>query len=136
MSDLIVCISCVKSKKDTASQAKDIYTSALFKGMYSYAKKLNPKSIFILSAMHGLLHPDQIIEPYEKTLNNMSADEQRAWARHVLIQLEMQTDIQVDKFIFLAGDKYRKHLLSYIPNHEIPMKGLKLGQQLQWLSTQ
>ena len=136
MSDLIVCISCVKSKRDTASHAKDIYTSALFKGMYSYAKKLDPKEIFILSAMHGLLHPDQIIEPYEKTLNNMSASEQKEGARRVLIQIKIKTDIQTDKFVFLAGDKYRKHLLPHIPNHVIPMKGLKLGQQLKWLSTQ
>jgi hypothetical protein len=35
---------------------------------------------FILSAEHGLVSPDLILAPYERTLNAMSALERKAWA--------------------------------------------------------
>ncbi len=57
----IALISCVKTKRNAASKAKDLYISSLFKMNYTYAQRTCDK-IFILSAKHGLLDENQIID--------------------------------------------------------------------------
>lgn len=133
MSNTIVCISCVKSKRSSNCAAKDMYTSPLFRLRLLYAQKLQPQKIFILSAKYGLLKPDDVIAPYEKTLKTMKASERSAWAEKVLLALRQEADLQEDKFIFLAGELYRKNLVGHIRHCEVPMDGMPLGRQLQWL---
>lgn len=134
--NLIVCISCVKSKRPQACIAENMYTSPLFQGMLAYAKSLNPQKIFILSAKYGLLAMDDMIEPYEKTLKNMTKGEKKAWADAVLTRLRKETDLAKDQFIFLAGLPYRENLIPHINNYQVPMKGMPFGRQLQWLGEQ
>jgi hypothetical protein len=130
----IVLISCVSKKRDHRSKAKDLYISALFMKNLEYARQLKPNMIFILSALHGLLDLGTEIEPYDKTLNKMSSQERKSWSKVVLDQLTQVADLERDQFIFLAGLNYRKFLLPEITYFEIPMDGLRIGQQLQWLT--
>lgn len=132
----IVLISCVKRKRDHRAKAKDLYTSTLFKLCYKYAQLLNPDAIYILSAKYHLLECAQEIEPYELTLNTMKKAQVQAWAEKVTGQLHKVADLQNDKFIFLAGEKYRKYLIPAMNNYEIPMQGLGLGKQLAWLKNE
>lgn len=128
-----VLISCVSQKLDHPALSKDLYTSTLFKFCYRYATSLKPDAVFILSAKYGLVSCDQEIAPYDMTLNEMKAGEVKKWSERVLVELRKQTDLQKDLFIFLTGDKYRKYLLPHIRNYQIPMKGLRIGEQLSWL---
>jgi len=130
----IVLISCVSQKQLYRSKAKDLYISALFKKNLAYARRLNPDAIYILSAKYGLLDLETEIDPYNQTLNTMSAAENRSWAEKVLQQLGRVADLKQDHFIFLAGEKYRKNLLPHLTSYEIPMEGLSIGRQLQALS--
>ncbi len=132
----IVLLSCVKSKRDYRCRAGDMYTSTLFKKGMAYAQSVKPKSIFILSAKYGLLSPDDIIDPYEKTLKNMQADERQQWAQDVIMELRKRCDLNKDQFVFLAGTPYRENLVRHLTHYEVPMEGLSFGQQLQWLSCQ
>lgn len=132
----IVLISCVSKKLDRKATAEKIYTSSLFKKNLTYAKSLKPNGIFILSAKHGLLKLTDKIEPYDKTLNKMSVNEQREWSKAVVSKLKSVADLKNDQFTFLAGDKYRKYLLPELEHIKIPMQGLKIGEQLQWLTKQ
>lgn len=127
-------ISCVSKKLQKKITAEKIYISSLFKKNLKYAKSLNPDLILILSAKHGVLELNQEIEPYDKTLNKMNKKESEEWAEKVLNQLKNISDLKKDNFIFLAGNNYRKNILSEITNYEVPMKGLKIGKQLQWLT--
>ena len=102
----IVLVSCVKSKRTVPSKARDLYTSPLFKKMMRYALSLEPKEIFILSALHGLLDLDKVILPYEKTLNNMKVKDRKDWSEEVIASLEERCDLQNDEFVLLAGRKY------------------------------
>ena len=129
----IVLISCVSKKKDEKSKVKDIYISPLFRYNLSYAFSMHPDKIFVLSAKHGLLNLDDYIAPYDITLNKMKTSEIIAWSKHVLTQLEQVSDLNNDKFIFLAGEKYRKHLITAITNYEIPLAGKTIGNQLKFL---
>jgi hypothetical protein len=80
----IVLISCVSQKRTFRSKTKDIYISALFKKNLAYARRLNPDAIYVLSAKYGLLDLKAEIDPYNLTLNTMSAKEIRSWADRVL----------------------------------------------------
>ena len=130
----IVLISCVSQKRPYRSKAKDLYISALFKKNLAYARRLNPDAIYILSAKYGLLDLETEIDPYNLTLNTMSAGEIRNWADRILHQLQQLANLHDDHFIFLAGMKYRKYLLPHIRSYEIPLEGLSIGKQLQALS--
>jgi hypothetical protein len=129
----IILMSCVSQKLSHKARAKELYISPLFKLTLKYANSLKPDKIFILSAKHGLISLDEEIEPYNLTLNNLKEQERKEWAEKVLINLKQQADLKEDEFIFLAGEKYRKHLLPHLTNYKIPMKGLGIGKQLQFL---
>lgn len=128
----VVLISCVSKKKDYPCKAVELYDSTLFKSAYEYAKRQNPDQIFILSAKYGLLKIDEIIEPYNETLNAKSIYECKTWAEAVIRNLRENYDLQNDEFVFLAGDRYRKYLLPYIKNFSIPLEGLPIGKQLKY----
>ena len=130
---IIVLISCVSKKLSNRVKAKDIYVSPLFKMNLKFARSFNPDKIFILSAKWGLIDLDKEIEPYNKTLNKMNSIEKIHWANNVLHDLREITDLDKDEFIFLAGENYRKYLVPYIKNYKIPLKGLSIGRQLQYL---
>ena len=116
--------------------ARDLYTSDWFLKASSYAVK-NSNRWFILSAKYGLLDPDDVIEPYDKTLNNMPVKARRDWAVKVLDELIPQLN-NGDQVVFLAGMKYREFLVDPLYARgcqvEIPMEGLRIGEQLSWLS--
>src|SRR5688572_10768538 len=134
----IALVSCVKSKRAFPAQAKDLYVSTLFSGLRRYAER-NSNSWFVLSAEHGLLHPDQVIAPYERTLLTMRKGERLAWAARVTEQLMpiLSRDAGNCEVLFLAGDRYREFIEPFMVSRgykvTVPLKGLPIGEQLQWL---
>lgn len=129
----VVFISCVSKKLSRKAKAQDLYVSPLFKLNLAYAKKLKPNKIFILSAKHGLLRLTDVITPYDTTLNTMHDRERRAWGAKVMKQLEGKVNLKKDKFVFLAGGRYRKYLMPHMAHVEIPMMHLGIGKQLAFL---
>jgi hypothetical protein len=129
-------VSCVSMKRPEPSLARDLYLSPWFLKARAYVESTN-SPWFILSAEYGLLRPDQIVAPYERTLNTMGIHDRREWARRVLDGLVPQLG-GVGRIIVLAGARYREFLLPVLrqacPVVEIPMEGLTIGRQLQWLS--
>lgn len=113
-----------------------MYTSALFKKMMSYAHSLEPKQIFILSALHGLLELEEVISPYEKTLKSIGVQGRKAWAKNVLASLRDCCNFREDEFVILAGSPYREYLAPELSHCTVPMEGLTFGQQLKWLGEQ
>lgn len=132
-SRLIVLISCAARKRQHRARAQDLYVSPLFQRQLAYARKLSPDAIFILSAKYGLVGPDEEIEPYDQTLKDMGAIEQRAWAERVLVELREKTCLLSDHFIVLAGDAYRRYLTPALAHWEAPLERLTIGRQLQKL---
>lgn len=129
----IILISCCGPKLKVRSRAKDIYISPRFKYCLQCAKRLRPDMIFILSSKYGLLNMYKEIDPYDETLNNKSVVEVRRWSVDVVRELNKVSDLRNDMFIFLAGERYRKYILPYINSYRIPLKGMRIGQQLKFL---
>lgn len=131
----IALISCASKKLERKAKAQELYNSHLFKLNLEYARR-NTERAFILSAKYGLLELDDEIEPYNLTLNNMKDSEIKQWAEKVLESLKNKANLQEDEFIFLAGEKYRRHLIDSLKNSSIPMKNLGIGKQLKFLKEQ
>lgn len=132
----IVLIACVKSKLVHRAMARQMYVSPLFRLMLKYAEGLRPDAIFILSAKYGLLGLDEEIDDYNVTLNTMPVAQVREWAQRTLGQLRQRADLEADRFIFLASKKYREHLVPHVRSSEVPMEGLRIGEQLRFLKEQ
>lgn len=138
LSDALVLVSCVKSKRPHAAKARDLYTSPLFTMARDLAEA-HGSEIRILSALYGLVEPDREIAPYEYTLNKLGVAKRRAWAESVLADL-LPLAKKHGRVVFLAGERYREYLVGPISRSgidvQVPMEGLTLGQQLSWLKSQ
>jgi hypothetical protein len=110
-----------------------MYRSALFKAQHRYALICCDR-FYILSAKHGLLHPDTIIEPYEQRLPAGPA--RLAWGRRVAQQLDAaEPDLDVG-LVVLAGSAYAD---AFDPEDrdwpwEEPLRGLGIGERIAWLN--
>lgn len=136
--DTVVLVSCVSQKRARATAAKDLYVSDWFVKARAYAERLGVPW-FILSAEYGLVDPDAVIAPYEKTLNTMSSPARRDWADRVFSQLRSAAP-DARSVVFLAGARYREFLAERLRARgitvEVPMQGLRIGEQLSWLGRQ
>lgn len=131
----IALISCVKQKADKPQKARELYISSLFVKSLEYTEKIiKADKIFVLSAKYGLVPIDKVIEPYEKTLNNMKKNERVEWANEVLSELSKVSDIMKDEYYILAGKNYYENIYKRLKNVKIVMEGLQLGQRLQFLN--
>jgi len=124
----IALISCTSRKKAYKCPARDLYSESLrFRLSYAFAKLVADK-IFILSAKYGLVSEEIIIEPYNETLKEKSAQERREWGDMVLNELRKVSDLENDEFIVLAGEDYHENLLPHLNHFWIPLKGKALGE--------
>ena len=127
-------ISCGKRKASDPAPARDLYQGDLFQKSLAYAEQVvGVDESYILSAKHGLIALDEVIAPYEMTLNTMGVADIREWADRVLGQLWSVADLEKDRFTILAGANYRKFLVPHMRNVEVPLEGLMFGQQLRFL---
>lgn len=130
----MVFIACSSKKHPRKTKAKELYTSTLFKLSLAFARTLQPDNIFILSAKHGLVELEQELKPYEQTLNTMPVHKVKNWAENVREQMETKgIDFKNDEIVFLAGEKYRKYILPHLQNVYVPLQGMRIGEQLQYL---
>lgn len=127
-------LSCVSRKRGRPAPAKDLYTSDWFRKARAYVERNNGRWK-ILSAEYGLVDPEAVIAPYERTLNNMRIADRRLWAAQVMSELQPLL-AGVDRVVILAGERYREFLVeeirSLVPEVEIPLRGLRIGKQLAW----
>lgn len=136
MSKTIALVACVSKKNKSPMSARDLYISDWFLKASAYADRISDQW-FILSAKYGLLDPDDVIDPYDETLNKMPVKARRDWAVRVQDELIPQLNYG-DQLVILAGMKYREFLVDPLGARgfqvEIPMEGLRIGEQLSWLS--
>ncbi len=74
----IALISCTKSKRDYPCRAREMYgAKSPWSARACSLAQLVADQIYFLSARHGLLPEDQVIEPYSEALGDKSREEQR-----------------------------------------------------------
>lgn len=133
-------VACAAQKLARAAPAKDLYVSQLFRAARAYCEAHYDRW-YVLSALHGLVEPDTILEPYNVTLNGMSPAEVYTW--NVKVLAAMREAIPHDAHLFVhAGKNYRGWMAGpFIEGCpwwlgeawiDVPLEGLGIGQQLAW----
>jgi len=126
-------IGCSASKLSGSHHAKDLYIGALFKAAKAYCEH-NQLQYLILSANYGLIWPTELIRDYDLPINHLSKSERAAWGIRVLRRLDSLSMTSRSKScLFLAGSAYYEPLAGRLPNVQLPLKGLGIGQQKAWL---
>lgn len=81
---VVALVACAKTKTDCPARARHLYNlSTLFRAASTWAEA-HADRWYILSAKHGLLHPDQVLEPYDTSLYDLPAHGRREWSDLVL----------------------------------------------------
>lgn len=106
-------ISCSAGKLDHAAPARELYTGPLFVFASEWISENGSIDEWaILSAKHGLVMPDDVIEPYDLALHSLAAAEQRVWCERVGAQLMERWGDRVI-YTVLAGADYRAALRGF-----------------------
>jgi len=127
-------VGCVKDKADSPQRAKDLYLSALFTGRRSYVEQ-SCSEWWILSAEHGLVHPEEVLAPYDVALKDESRAVRRQWSASVLKAMDSQIVPGPDDVVEVhAGAEYRDFglvdgLCIRGCTVEIPTEGMRIGHQ-------
>lgn len=96
---------------------------------------------FVLSAKHGLLAPDDVIDPYDERMQGKprivgGRRIPSAWAgdvsRALLLRLGVD-GIRSTTFVVLAGKAYADHVATLSLRCEYPLAGMGIGQRKAWL---
>ena len=138
LANALVLVSCAKTKLLRPAEARDLYVSPFFRMVRRLIER-EGADWKILSAKHGLLRPETVIAPYEQTLNLMAVAERKRWASGILRALS-ETSPNYERIVIFAGQRYREFLMGPLAaggrNVEIPLEGLRQGEQLAWLTRQ
>ncbi len=149
MSNDLVIIACSakKLKRDTAVPAVDLYQGELFKAQLAFARhclKMDDTRILILSAWYGLIRSDAWIQPYDYSLNKMSAERRRAWGMGVAYTLGIATGVSgalLDRVFVMGGKLYRQPIEAALAGCSTDVitwhpDGLGYAQQVAWYKKQ
>jgi hypothetical protein len=131
-------VGCASQKLKRPAPARELYVSQLFKKASAYADATCDRW-YVLSAKHGLVHPDTVLEPYDIRLgtNHRTTPPIHQWGARVKEQLDAElAGLENVTLIALAGEQYRIAVHNSRWPVAVPMKGLGIGQQLGWLTAQ
>jgi hypothetical protein len=126
-------VACSRTKANRPAPARDLYVSPLFRAARAYTEcHYGSDNWLILSALYGLVNPDQVLTPYDLSLHQLTARQREAWGDRIAIEL-------TDRFPagtvlwFHAGALYRD-AIGPVVAHQVrfPLAGLAIGQQLAW----
>jgi hypothetical protein len=129
----VALVGCGKSKAATPCWARQLYTSTLFRRSLAFAEH-RAERVLIVSALFGLVLPDAPMEPYDARLEDLDAQEQRAWAASIARDLGPGDGRQL---LLLAGGPYAQLLAPALEAIgwavDQPLRGKMVGQRQGWL---
>ena len=132
----ILLLGCGKSKLDHPAPAEDLYTGPVFRARRAYAETTGLRW-YILSPKYGLLHPDEMIGPYDLALARQSASYRRSWAEQVAKQLTVEVGALTGRRLELyAGAAFAQPLSASLHARgaivTTPLAGHNQGQTIAW----
>ena len=123
-----VLVQCTDSKRDVKSKAQNLYDeSTYFCKMRAYAIATG-EPWFILSAKHGLVDPETVLDPY---------DEYGLVENQCESIAEELVDIGIDTVEVIAGSAYTNTLTPELESHGIDVielcRGMGIGERMSEL---
>lgn len=135
----IFLVACVAGKATTPQPARTLYVSDWFSKARAYVEATG-RPWYILSALHCLVRPDQVLHPYDFTWKKDDPRDpddrctRQTWSRITASNVRAP---EGTRLVVLAGGDYREFLVPALKcrgfHVEIPMQGLGIGQQKAWL---
>jgi len=131
--DRIVLVQCTSSKRQEPALARDLYdVSDYFVKQRAYAAAV-ADCWYVQSALHGLVHPDEVIEPYNVRADDL--DEPETWAEEIAEELaDRHADAVVE---VLGGMSYADPLTPELETRGFdvsePLRGQPIGKRKQSL---
>ena len=132
-------VGCSKNKRSAPAPARELYIGPLFRAALGYAA-LAADETYVVSAFHGLVPLDQVIGPYDRSIEDLKKKERLPWGDRVMEALAAMLLGLRPEVLILAGSGY------HIPLHvaavmrgwttDSPLAGLPVGRRLQWLKTE
>lgn len=133
----LVLIGCVKSKVGHTAPAKDLYDSPLWWKRRRYAESTGMPWA-ILSAEHGMVDPDTVLEPYDRYLGSEPVSYRRDWAARTAEQVlgalgekELRA-VEIHAGLAYVNSGLRARLESTGIAVSWPVEGMPFGVQLGW----
>lgn len=128
-------VACSKKKLGMAAPAEDLYTSNGFKLARRYVLA-TCSAWAILSAKHGLIMPQTIIEPYDLKLADFSAAALREWGQRVRGEFDFHfsgyAPSQIE-IVLMAGRRYRSAFAECSYTISAPLARMGMFRQQAWL---
>jgi hypothetical protein len=130
-------VGCVKEKATQPATAAELYTSVLFRGRRRFVES-SCDEWWILSALHGLLHPDDVLDPYDVTLKSLPTAQRRRSSDDVLRSIDDRVQPHHGDVVELhCGAEYRDFGLTDGLRQrgvvlENPTHGMPIGKQLSF----
>lgn len=132
----LLLVGCVKTKQDTPATAKELYRSELFRRRRAYADACGVPWA-ILSAEHGLVWPDETLEPYDRYLEEQPVAYRHEWGRRVVARLEADLGSVAGHVVAVhASAAYVEPIRARLEARGAvvvwPFAGAGIGQHLNW----
>ncbi|WP_061443859.1 DUF6884 domain-containing protein [Streptomyces sp. CCM_MD2014] len=128
----VIVVPCGAAKLDRPASAGELYTGSFHKACRRAADALARPgtTVLVLSALHGLVPLDRVLEPYELRMGqpgSVTGDELRAQARELGVDRTAEVTV-------LAGSAYTAAARHVWPHAAAPLEGAGgMGYQLQRL---
>lgn len=132
----VALITCGKDKLGCAAPARELYTGTQFRLSLQVATCLFGE-VLVLSAKHGLVALDDVLEPYEFSMRDVPPEARVTWGKQVVASLEARYPGEHLELHAYASAPYVEPLRAALPpGWELvdPMRGLEQGYRLSYLS--
>jgi len=129
-------VGCAKTKRDREAPARDLYRSPLFTMALAHAERVCDET-HIVSAAHGLLPLDEIVQPYDRALSELPKKERLAWGARLVGALAARFASLPLHLVILAGLEYARPIQAAAHGRaweiETPLAKKTIGARLAWL---
>lgn len=122
-----IVIGCSEAKVSHPAPARALYTGQAFI-LARAAAEVSGRPWFILSGLHGLLHPDTRLAPYDHTLRTYEDRVRLAEAIRATSGRLPSTDVEA----WLSGPYLHALRGDWPGTVHAPLDGMALGYQKQW----
>ena len=132
-------VGCSKNKRSAPAPARELYLGPLFRAALGYAALVADET-YVVSAFHGLVPLDQVIGPYDRSIEDLKKKERLPWGDRVVESVAARLPGLRPELHILAGSGY------HVPLHVAaitrgwttvsPLAGLPVGRRLQWLKSE
>ncbi|MFC8257818.1 DUF6884 domain-containing protein [Streptomyces sp. NPDC057291] len=127
----LVVIPCGSRKLGRRARAADMYVGSYHRACRKAADALQPDRLLILSARHGLLDLDDVIEPYDTPHGAADA----ITAQVLLQQATMRDIVLLDPVVALGGARHVSLVRTIWPHARTPLAGTRgMGEQMARLA--